>query len=72
MMNADEIARGTCETCRFWNGVKHVNEEPYPVKGECRRCSPLVTGGMMSNIVTIWPETGLSDWCGEYQEQNND
>ena len=58
----------TCGTCQFWNGVKHVPEEPYPVKGECRRNAPLVTGGFHCPVSTEWPQTGIADWCGEHQE----
>lgn len=56
----------TCETCRYWNGMKAVEAEPYPVSGQCRRRSPVATGGMMSPEKTIWPVTSISDWCGEH------
>jgi len=65
MMNADEIARGTCETCRFWSKGSGVywaggipdwcGEYAEPMRGDELACAGYQTKG-----------------SGTYQEQNND
>ncbi len=70
-MKAEDVAKERCETCCFWAGEKMVPDEPYPVTGRCRRRAPIATGGMMSAAETIWPWTGLSEWCGEYRAPDN-
>lgn len=51
----------TCKTCRFWTPQGGLEV------GECRRRAPLVTGGMMSSIETVWPEVAAIGWCGEHE-----
>lgn len=58
----------TCETCRFGVAVVFTNPtDLHPSYVQCRRRSPLVTGGMMSTVETVWPKTALGDWCGEHK-----
>ena len=52
-------SRNTCSVCRFWDG--------YGETGRCRRRSPLVTGGMMSAVETVWPIVSDHDWCGDFE-----
>lgn len=49
----------SCASCRFWEGEAG--------EGICRRRAPVVTGGMMSNVETVWPRTTIMDWCGDGQ-----
>ena len=54
------MSRGACRICRFWNDHKTG-------RGECRRAPPIVTGGMMSHVETVWPTTSEDDWCGGFE-----
>lgn len=35
----------------------------------CRRNAPLVTGGLHTPVETVWPEIMLTDWCGDFAEE---
>jgi hypothetical protein len=48
----------SCIQCRFYQSNT----------GNCRRRAPLVTGGMMSSVETVWPTTDIHDWCGEFED----
>lgn len=66
------MASETCETCRFRSDGPHYNSdrgtaEFHDIMFACKRRAPVVTGGMMSNTMTIWPMIGMADWCGEYR-----
>lgn len=51
-----------CSSCKFWgptvDGVFDV----------CRKSPPR---GSESGM-TLWPSTGVSDWCGEYERLDGD
>lgn len=51
-----------CASCTWWD-----KSDDEALDGKCRRRSPLDTGGMMSNVETVWPSTNRDDWCGDYQ-----
>jgi hypothetical protein len=53
---------GTCGACRFFAATE----------GQCRRRAPLVTGGMMSSVETVFPVTLPTEWCGEYEAKAED
>lgn len=80
-MTADEIARETCETCRFakinwrkgdkYQRVQGVFEPVYEAEHletsvQCRRHSPRMAS--IENQQDGWPWVSGADWCGEYQE----
>ena len=51
-----------CKDCRFFwqrNTTIHV--------GECRRRSPLVTGGVHTKSETLWPVIQTDAGCGEFE-----
>lgn len=58
----------TCKTC-IWGQDENVNNDASPpIKGrKCRRKPPVVTGGMMSSVQTIWPLVLDADFCGDWQ-----
>ena len=56
----------TCETCRW--AIQCVETDPTL---QCRRNSPLVTGGLFSPTQTVWPWVAANDWCGEHQPKEN-
>lgn len=60
-----------CETCRFW--LKRRDATQYaPSYGECRRYAPRGPLTIQIEGYTIWPETPLPGWCGEYQPKEPD
>lgn len=61
--------QSVCETCRFFDEVPHGLDVRG---GHCKRRAPLVTGGMMSDVQTVWPYMGISDWCGEHEALDAD
>ena len=56
------LADSYCAICRYWD-----ESDEEALDGKCRRHSPIVTGGMMSSVETVWPTTNRDDWCGEYR-----
>lgn len=53
-----------CDYCRFWN----TRGKDY---GECRRHPPVLMDVDVpfqddNGLVSVWPTTNFSDWCGEY------
>lgn len=69
-MNKPEPVKATCEGCKFWRAnyrLPDTNLMDFLDHGACHRRAPLVTGGMMSPMSTIWPATHKHDWCGEFQ-----
>jgi len=56
-----------CESCKFWRvwGEK---------RGECHRNAPLPMSpsNSPSRNGTHWPLTQHDQWCGEFQESQND
>lgn len=53
-----------CENCRFWN----MRGTEY---GECRRSPPVLIDVDVpfqddNGLVSLWPTTNDTDWCGEY------
>lgn len=64
-----------CETCRWIGDGPYVNPdrgtaEFSDIMYRCRRRAPVVTGGMMSNTMTIWPMVSHADWCGEHKPKD--
>ena len=63
------MSEDSCATCRFlgpiyWpddHGIKEVNTFA------CRRNAPVVTGGMMSSTMTVWPWVRAAQWCGQHE-----
>ena len=53
-----------CRNCQFL--IRRDRDDP---SGDCHRRSPLVTGGMMSCVETVWPSVNLDDWCGEFEHR---
>ena len=53
-----------CDTCLFWDYIAHDGETK--MMGSCRRHAPLVTGGLHTEVSTVWPETKNADWCGDH------
>ncbi len=51
-----------CKDCKFW--------EPKGKAGECHRHTPQIIWGRGEHedaIETVFPETGGSEWCGEFE-----
>lgn len=46
----------TCRDCRFRRFATN----------ECHRHAPIATGGMMSEVQTIWPVITQDNWCGDF------
>lgn len=58
-----------CDTCCFAlpdEDYSYPDDSAKDIGIQCRRRSPIATGGMMSPTVTIWPKVKRDDWCGEY------
>ena len=51
----------TCENCQFHSS----HRDGWNI---CQRRAPQAIHTEEDGIVTIWPETNLSDYCGEWQE----
>ncbi len=56
-----------CGYCIHWRKLL-LNPEPV---GECRRHAPLVTGGMMSPVETVFPSTPASEVCGDFEAKDD-
>jgi hypothetical protein len=56
-----------CWLCRQWEPGPIPEGEAGPSTGWCRKNAPLVTGGMMSAVETVWPITSPNDWCGQFE-----
>lgn len=54
----------TCGTCKF-HGYGRTSAEVH--SNCCRRHAPLITGGLHTDAMTVWPKISVDDWCGEYQ-----
>ena len=56
-----------CETCRFWRSWGDSGDAEK--SGECHRHAPrpYPQGHSQLTDMTEWPNTGTTDWCGEYQ-----
>lgn len=70
--NEPNFAVAHCGNCCWW---KAGRSDPYPAlsiddgtQGLCQRHAPLVTGGMMSDIQTVWPSTKIDDRCGDWDK----
>lgn len=59
----------TCETCRFRGRLYRPAD--HSIMGDasyaCKRNAPLVTGGLHTPTMTVWPWIRLDDWCGEHE-----
>lgn len=59
-----------CGYCIHWR--KPTGTETAPMlKGECRRHAPVVTGGMMSPVETVFPLIEASEVCGEFEAKDD-
>ena len=57
-----------CELC-VWNGGFYVAPDHSVITEntlKCRARPPIVTGGMMSRTMTVWPSVHPNDWCAEF------
>ena len=62
-----------CENCKFWKKTRYNY-------GECHRYAPrLIVAKQMNgygveqtDLIPDWCTTGDIDWCGEFQEKDND
>ena len=66
----------TCETCRFRGPLYSLPD--HGVAGQngmggmtfkCRRHAPLITGGLHSPTMTVWPVIQLHDLCGDHEHE---
>lgn len=52
-----------CESCRYW--VVFPDSSNY---GNCCRYAPVVgLPDVDQSVLTVWPNVGWDDWCGEYK-----
>lgn len=62
-----------CETCR-WRGDFYKPADQDVTKGgetyKCRRHAPVVTGGLHSQTMTVWPWVRKFDFCGEHSPKD--
>jgi hypothetical protein len=62
----------SCEECRFWEGIGDIDGEVRD--GFCRRHAPRAAlrarEGEAGEVATNWPLTTPSDWCGEFEERD--
>lgn len=61
-----------CASCDYWRPDKAVGNEVFPPEvGLCLRHSPKAfkyyTDRGRSEVITEWPTTKATDWCGDYQ-----
>lgn len=56
-----------CSACIFAGKTVTTDEATCTFALQCRRHAPLVTGGMMSSVETVWPVVQFFDWCGEFK-----
>lgn len=66
-----EMIARTCATCCWRSEHPYINPDRGTAEfGEtmfaCKRRSPVVTGGMHCQTMTIWPTVARTDWCGDY------
>ncbi len=56
-----------CCTCRFWRATDDDADDP---RGECRRRAPApeVDISDFGSLRAAWPQTLLTDGCGEHEE----
>lgn len=69
-----------CLNCRFWHELVELNArmqvhaerqgEPWKPVGWCRRRPPVVLN-LDDDAVTHWPQTDLTEWCGEWELRRN-
>lgn len=58
------VPDNVCRNCNF-----RVEFPPNQELFECRRHAPIVTGGMMSSVETVWPNVKPLDWCGDFENR---
>jgi hypothetical protein len=68
-----------CETCRYRGELYALPD--HGIAGQngmggmtfkCRRHAPLITGGLHSPTMTVWPVIRLDDWCGDHLKGQTD
>lgn len=70
-MEIEKRGNRACASCALWIGNPIDRYPAFGVDdadlGQCRKRAPVVTGGMMSDVITVWPMTRVSDWCAEFE-----
>jgi hypothetical protein len=61
-----------CRNCKYWNNEKTIE------RGQCRLAPPSAVlvpvqgiGGQGMTLISYWPETGASEWCGSFALDEN-
>lgn len=63
--------KASCGSCRFWVLTGEA--------GDCRRRAPTITkqslwpsdsADVETALIAYWPNTGETEWCGEYEEED--
>lgn len=60
------MSNGKCGNCYFWDYTQGNF-------GFCRARSPQPTvckGDGKDSFLLVWPQTGLDDWCADFQERD--
>ncbi len=70
------MVEASCATCRF-RGQTYYRPADQSINLDsltyaCRRNAPVVTGGMMSPTMTVWPWVGAHQWCGQHEPVQED
>lgn len=59
-----------CGICRFAGSVTYAPPDQDISRAgtvKCRRRAPVITGGMMSPTMTVWPAVLREEWCGDFE-----
>jgi len=72
-----------CKDCKFWEGF--IDDDEKESLGQCRKHAPKLRALLLSDSIKdndddgesigregIWPDTTPDDWCGEFQQKEND
>lgn len=66
------MSEKTCETCRWRGRIYKPADQDVTAGGltfMCKRSAPMVTGGLHTPTMTVWPWVSRDDWCGEHQDR---
>lgn len=67
------MRKNVCANCRFWGVTRGTVEG-----GDCRRRAPIIIAAHLKNdgdriedpdsaLLAYWPNTGETEWCGEWE-----